>query len=98
MTDLPDEVLAALAAEPTFLANPDAEPFGDYNQPAEPMSPTEFAVMIEKAMRDMWSTSTRWHGTSSNPHITWPGGHTCGECGADMTALLPPRRDTTETR
>ena len=91
MTELPDDVLAALAAEHTMFANPDAAPF-NYNQPAEPMNPTEFAALIEKAMRDMWNAPTRWHGSPDYPHITWPGGHVCGECGADVSALLP-RRD-----
>ena len=43
--------------------------------------------MVEKVMRDMLATPTRWHGSPDYPHITWPGGHICGECGMDVSAL-----------
>jgi hypothetical protein len=92
VTHLPDDVLAALAAEPTLLANPGAEVFDTYNGPAVPMSPAEFAATIEKVMQDMWNTPTRWHGSAANPHITWPGGHICGECGEDVSMLLAAQR------
>lgn len=87
MTDQPNDALAALAAEPTFLADPDAVPFSGYSQPAEPIGPAEFAAIVERAMGTLLNSPPRYHGTPRNPHIRHPQGRYCVECGADTAAL-----------
>lgn len=87
MTDLPDDVLAALAAEQHFMAFPGSEPFSGYNQPAEPLGPAEFAALVERAMNALLNSQPRYHGTPRNPHIRHPQGRYCIECGADTIAL-----------
>jgi hypothetical protein len=60
MTEIPADVLAALATEQTMLADPWAEMLDAYNRPTEPMTPAETAAAIGKAMQGMWGYSAPW--------------------------------------
>jgi len=73
VTGLPDDILAALAAEETMLAEPWAGLLDAYNRPAEPVTPAEFAAMVEKAMRDMWNYPPRPSEPSPWRCVVHPG-------------------------
>lgn len=88
MTELPErDVAASVAALDAHFVTGEVLGVTDWTKPAPPISPTEFAAMVERTMRSMFAAPPRWHGTPRNPHITWPGGSICGECGADVAAL-----------
>lgn len=88
MTGLPGrDVAAELAALDAHFVTGEALGVSDWTKPAPPLNPAEFAALIERAVRNLFNAPPRWHGTPQNPHITWPGGNICGECGADVAAL-----------
>lgn len=87
MTEPESDVAAGLAALDAHFVTGESLGVSYWTKPATPINPTEFAALIERAVQNLFNAPPRWHGTPRNPHVTWPGGNICGECGADMAVL-----------